>query len=636
VFNAEIQTVWDRIRPDLEAAISAEAQRQLASTLYSNGALSVEIVNVQTVQSQMQGAPGFVVLTDNTLSLRVPRQGTWALVLDGEIRIRLRIASGFAPAVNIPLQVRVEDLTVEADASFDHSDPTRPALTSVAQPRVNYRVVIDSPSPLVQNVTQVLSPVADVLAQVALTVVLGQLGPTLGNLQGLPGPIPGAGAPPLADSGVATPFAEIMGNIEQKIRRDNIPHGTLVHAVMDTPATDSWESAYVNGGSGNPGTALSYEGMGDSAIFTGQYLATQAFRYSATQDPDVLGTINRVLGGIGKLLDVNGGSGLLARCAAPVGSAVAQSMGTPYVTTLIGGQSWIGYQGRHGISRDQYSGVFYGLSITYDLVDDPGIKAECALRLRMMLDYLIAHDWIVDEDRAPLSLGATGSRGPTFWAGIGYQKLAFLHMGYRLDPNTYRSALAQAGPLAEVQWLSAFTGTLGNDHYYKFNLAHIGYYNFFRLETDQLRWQQMNRAYRITRRFVGHHRNPHFDLIDVSIDPSSKSVFFPQTREVLRSFLKRNHRQVAPPVIDLSAVTYVPVTSTSYSNGQGSLFSLSTQTVMMPDEPLDVPLRRVTGHLLWQRDPFTAAQPNEGSIYKEKHGLDAVGPYWMGVYQGAF
>ena len=32
----------------------------------------------------------------------------------------------------------------------------------------------------------------------------------------------------------------------------------------------------------------------------------------------------------------------------------------------------------------------------------------------------------------------------------------------------------------------------------------------------------MERAYRIVERYVGHHRNPHFDLIQATIDPSTR------------------------------------------------------------------------------------------------------------------
>jgi hypothetical protein len=47
-------------------------------------------------------------------------------------------------------------------------------------------------------------------------------------------------------------------------------------------------------------------------------------------------------------------------------------------------------------------------------------------------------------------------------------------------------------------------------------------------------------------------------------------------------------------------------------------------------------LRRYTGNFAWQRDPFSPNTPNAGNVRSEKHGLDAVLPYWMGRFLGAF
>ncbi len=630
-FNREFQDAWDVMLPGLQSMLQQQAQG-LAGSLYSRGPVDVEVVNVRTIQSKMLVAPGLTQFSPNLVTLRLPRQGGWELVLEADVRVRITITGSIAPSIDIPITVTVSNLSAEIDVEFDHSDPTRPVLSRAGSPVIDFIVRIDSPSSLVSQVTPVLTPIADVLARAALNNALGGLLPVLQSLQGLPGPVPGAGAPPLADSGTAVPFEEIMTNIERKIRQDHLPHGTIITAFMDTPATDSWETAYRQGGPGNVGTVLGWGSGGDSAIFTGQYLAAEAFRYAATGDPDALGVVTHTLGGIGKLLDVNGGRGLLARCAAPQGSPVAQSFSSTYGAAQLNGQTWVGYQGPNGISRDQYSGVFFGLAVTWELVNDPLIRAECQSRIEMMLDYLIANKWVVSEDRA---LIGQGSRGPTFWhASI--QRFTFLRVGHRINPAKYATALAAAGPVSETAWFGAWTGVLGNDHYYKFNLSHLAYYNYFRLETDMQRWQGFERAYRIVRRYVGHHRNPHFDMIDTTVDPSSSAVFYPQTREVMRQFLRRNHRVLAPPVVDLSQVVYVPFTQTGYQNGSGSSFSVVTTTTQMPSEPLDIELRLFTGEFLWQRDPFTASVPNLGWDTREKHGLDAVLPYWMGRYYGAF
>ena len=94
--------------------------------------------------------------------------------------------------------------------------------------------------------------------------------------------------------------------------------------------------------------------------------------------------------------------------------------------------------------------------------------------------------------------------------------------------------------------------------------------------------------------------------------------------------------EVAPAVVDLSGVQFVTLQQFGYANTGGGGFSLGSSTAQFPTEPLDVPLRRPSGHFQWQRDPFTPAKPNEGNPRAEKIGLDLVLPYWMGRYHGAF
>ena len=81
--------------------------------------------------------------------------------------------------------------------------------------------------------------------------------------------------------------------------------------------------------------------------------------------------------------------------------------------------------------------------------------------------------------------------------------LAFLLAAYRTNPAKYSQALALAGPTADTAWLRMWVNTFGLDHYYKFNLAHIGMDTYFRLETDASRWQSMRRAYAVMERVVG-------------------------------------------------------------------------------------------------------------------------------------
>ena len=629
VFNAELQGVWDNLRPQVLGQLDSMIAQQLNNQLFSNSTISAEVVNANISQrTDMTTAPGFTHADTKQLVLRAPVQGTWKLVLAADLRVTLNVGS-FSPAIDIPVEIALDDLSLEVAVDFDDSDPTRPTISRVGQPQIDFVLRIDSSNSIAQRLTGVLSGPANWIAQQALTATLFAILPNLQQMQGLPGPIPGAGAPPLLDSGTPTPFAEIVQNVEIKSRQINQPHGPVLTAIMDTPATDSWLDAYQNGGPGVQGAVVDYGSGGDSAIWTGHYLAGQAYHYAVTGDSLALDNVGHSLKGIGVLLDVNGGTGLLARNAAPENSVAGQNIvrrNAVFRQAQLFGETWVGRQGSNGISRDQYSGAFFGLSMAYEHV--PAARPDAELRVKQMLDYLIAHDWLIDEDRPTWNGQAGSSRGPTFWAGVGYQKLAFLLIGYRMDPPRYSAELAAAGPLTKLAWFGMWTSVLGVDHYYKFNLSHVGLYNYFRLETDPGRWQDMRRAYSIIERYVGHHRNAHFDLIRASFDPS--------TREALRQFAGMNHREVAPAVIDLSGVTWVSLQTFGYQNTGSGGVSVGGTPQQFPSEPLPMHLRKPSGHFQWQRDPFTPATPNQGNPRAEKIGLDLVLPYWMGRYMGAF
>ncbi|MEZ6186029.1 MAG: hypothetical protein R3F62_13590 [Planctomycetota bacterium] len=637
VFNAELQGVWDRLRPQILGQLDALVAQQLNRQLYQSGSLAVEVVNANLSQrSDLRAAPGVLQLDPQTILVRAPEQGTWSVVLALDLRVTLSVGS-LSPAIDVPVEVVLDALSLELSAGLDDSDPTRPRFRRVDAPRVDFSLRVDSQNALAQRLTGVLTGPANWVAQQALALVLRSLAPNLAALVGVPGAIPGEGAPPLVDSGTQVPFAEVVDRVELKLRQVNQPHGPVLTAYVDQPATTTWLDAYRAGGPGVQGSVVGYEGGGDAAIWTGHYLAAEAFRYAADGGSSLaLDSVGHTLKGVGALLDVNGGSGLLARNAAPEASLAGQAIRRTQVfrqATLFG-ETWIGRQGSHGISRDQYSGVFLGLSLAYEHV--PPARAECQRRVEQMLDYLIGRGWIVDEDRPAWNGQAGSSRGPTFWAGVGYQKLAFLLIGHRMNPARYAAELAQAGPLSKLVWFGLWTGTWGVDHYYKFNLAHAGLYNLLRLETDAGRWQDVRRGYALLERYVGHHRNAHFDLIRTTIDPSTQPALYGSTREALRQFAGTPHRELAPAVIDLSGVTWVNLQVFGYQNTGSGGVTLQGSTAAFPSEPLPMHLRRPTGHFIWQRDPFTPATPSEGNPRAETCGLDLVLPYWMGRHLGAF
>ena len=126
-------------------------------------------------------------------------------------------------------------------------------------------------------------------------------------------------------------------------------YGTVLGSVFTSPKSDR---------------IVSYSRAGDSAIWTGHYLAAESYRYKVTRDAAALSNVKRTLEGIRLLVDVTG-TDLLARAAMPADSPFAEAVAREEAqhgihSGKLGGKEdrWVG-----GTSRDQYCGVFFGLSV---------------------------------------------------------------------------------------------------------------------------------------------------------------------------------------------------------------------------------------------------------------------------------
>src|SRR5262245_3952550 len=90
--------------------------------------------------------------------------------------------------------------------------------------------------------------------------------------------------------------------ISETILNRHLPHGTIIDPVYNT-----WDGNQI----------VSYSRCGDSALWTGHWLAAESYRYAVTRSPEALNNIRIAIDGIRKLLEVTG-TGLLARCAFPI------------------------------------------------------------------------------------------------------------------------------------------------------------------------------------------------------------------------------------------------------------------------------------------------------------------------------
>jgi hypothetical protein len=375
--------------------------------------------------------------------------------------------------------------------------------------------------------------------------------------------------------------------ISNKIQQRHLPFDTILDPVYAAP--DSNEIA-------------GYARGGDSAIWTGHYLAAESFRYRVTGSPDALGNVKRALAGIGALLDVTG-TDLLARCLVPIDSpyaaAIIQEEGRHGIyRTMLNGREvyWIG-----NTSRDQYSGVFFGLGVAYDFVADTEVRAAASRLVTRMLDFLLDNNWFVMMPDGSIS---------TVFTGRPEQRLSFLIVGRRVNPNRFSSAYGWQRFSTIASFGTGIAYDLLDDHssYFKFNLNTINLYNLIRLEGSDFYRGRYLRTYDLMRRTTDDHGNAHFNMIDRALKGASAGRD-QETRNLLADWLRRPLRD---GWLDWRNDPRYPACGDDKAC-----------------QPLPI-VDRIRTDFLWQRSPFLLFGGGAGKI--ESPGIDYILPYWMARY----
>jgi len=373
--------------------------------------------------------------------------------------------------------------------------------------------------------------------------------------------------------------------ISANIQARHNPFGTILDPIFSAPDSDQ---------------IVGYTRCADSAIWTGHYLAAEAYRYKVTRSTDALANAKSALAGLTLLADVTG-TNLLARCAVPMGSAFAAGIASEEKangvwTGSAGGKAymWIGHT-----SRDEYSGVFFGLAVAYDMIDDPGVRSQASALATRLLQFLLDRAWNV--------IMPDGSISTTFLIRPD-QQLALSQVGRHLNSGhfggEYRKISNEASLVPIPLAVDAFDPS---SSYFKFNLDAINFDHLLPLETNFIHRVFYETGYDTFRAVVAGHQNPHFNMIDrVVHGPNAQRDT--DTAAFLDQWLKRPRRDVP---VDLHGS--VPVCGSEAC------------------DPIPIPLR-VPTDFLWQRSPFQLSGGGQGLI--EGAGIDYILPYWMARYYG--
>ncbi len=371
-------------------------------------------------------------------------------------------------------------------------------------------------------------------------------------------------------------------SIDANIQARHMPYGTIIDPVFASATSDQ---------------IAGYTRCGDSALWTGHYLAAEAFRYNVTRAAAALANIKSALAGIQSLLDATG-TDVLARCAFPAGSPFAagiesEEKSNGIYTNSATGTVWVG-----NTSRDEYSGVMFGLGAAYDLVDDDAVKTSISRLATRLAGFLQNHAWdVVLPD---------GAVSTTFIVRPD-EMLAILQVAQHVNPGQFAKAYAdQRSALSYVMSVPIGVDIGSDSSYFKFNLDYINLYNLIRLESGPARSDYLA-GYALLRGHTAPHQNAFFDAIDRAIQ-GANAARDSETLALLNQWLSRPRRD---PSIDLSNAVTV-------CNGQACA-------------PIPVP-SRVPTDFLWQRSPFQLSGGGSGTI--ETAGIDYILPYWMARYYG--
>ena len=393
---------------------------------------------------------------------------------------------------------------------------------------------------------------------------------------------------PLAD---AANEAEALA-ISQQIQEHHWPWHTLTNPRY---------------GSGDPAspdytTVVGYTQAADNAIWTGHYLAAEAFRYGVTRSPEALANARRALDGITALVDVTG-TDVLARFLIPTSSPYIarileeEARHSRWTTTYQGeSYTWLG-----NTSRDQYSGVFFGLGVAYDLIDDEMVRAQIRDAVNRLLDFLVRNGWNV---RMP-----DGTYSTTF-VQRPEQQLSFLQVGRRVDPArwdlVYRAERASLA--STVAAPIEFECQDPHGSYYKFNLDHINLYNLIRLEEPGLYRATYRLAFNRLRNCTRAHGNAHFNMIEHGLRGPDEARDA-ETRELLGLWLLRPRRDW-------------------FVDNSGRYPACDVNRSCTPIHVVE----RYNTDFLWQRSPFQLWGGEEGTV--PTPGVDYILPYWMARWYG--
>jgi hypothetical protein len=137
----------------------------------------------------------------------------------------------------------------------------------------------------------------------------------------------------------------------------------------------------------------------NNILWSGMYLASQAFRFAVTGDPEAVENARTVLAGLHDLTLVTGVRGLYGRALARPDVPYDHDGHSPPSWTESPVPEYAGWWYRNDVSKDGYDGLMFGYAAALEHFDNPALRADVRARVAEIADHLVGNGLqIIDAD----------------------------------------------------------------------------------------------------------------------------------------------------------------------------------------------------------------------------------------------
>lgn len=274
----------------------------------------------------------------------------------------------------------------------------------------------------------------------------------------------------------------------------------------------------------------------NDGLWTGIYLAAEAFRFAATRDPEARAHADRAFAAMRRLEEITGIPGFPARSF--IERKSERHGGGEWHPTPDGAWEWKG-----DTSSDEIVGHLFAYAVYYDLAADDARRAEVRTLVGRIMTHIVDHGFnLVDLDGKRTTWGVWSPEffaTPTGWFARGLQALEILsHLRVAIhvtgDPKfeaAYRALVRKGYARMVIDQKINLPGAINHSDD---ELAFLSYYPLFLYEDDpelrRLYLESLYRAWRIERP----EKNPLWNFIFAAATRGEEDFDLPGALETLR------------------------------------------------------------------------------------------------------